>query len=76
VSDQLTDFEKRHVVQLRTFETLREIGVLFIAFAPLDVALSAKAIADTWWILLAFLVVGVLLVVYGTIGEKRLYDAE
>lgn len=45
----------------RIIEGMREVGVLLIAFAPLDVALSSNALADDLPILVLFLGLGGLL---------------
>jgi peptidoglycan/LPS O-acetylase OafA/YrhL len=54
----------------RVEEAAREIGVLLIAFAPLDVALN-DARPFRWWILLLFLSLGLLFFVCALVAERR-----
>jgi hypothetical protein len=68
--------QPEHLVQLRILEALREIGVLIVALAPLDVALSGQGLRKQWPTLLIFLVAGLLGFLYSVWGERRIYDAE
>lgn len=53
-----------------------EIGILLIAFAPLDVglgvALNDKRLGDTWPFLVVFLVAGVIAFAIGAVAEWRI----
>ena len=60
------------VVVKLLLEAAREIGVLLIAFAPLDFAVSSGPARQYWFFLLGFLVAGVLLLSIGVAGEWRL----
>ena len=64
----------RRLVQLRIVEAMREIGILLMAFSPLDVALGSKPLAESARILAAFLLVGLVLFVLSLLGERSLND--
>lgn len=55
----------------RIHEGIREIGVLFLAFAPLDVALGQQPLRDAIGVLLFFLTAGALLFAAGLAIEWR-----
>ena len=53
---------------------MREVGVLLMAFAPLDVALSSGGFSEKWKPMVAFLLFGFLVFALGALGEMRLGD--
>jgi uncharacterized membrane protein len=59
----------------RILEALREIGMLLMAFGPLDIALSEKGLANRWGFLLLFVGGGLVLFVLALIVEWRRNDA-
>jgi hypothetical protein len=65
-----------HLLQLRILEASREIGVLIVALAPLDVAFTGQGVRKQWLTLMAFLVAGSLAFMYSVWGERRIHDAE
>jgi 4-hydroxybenzoate polyprenyltransferase len=69
----LAELEKTSLFQVRILEALREVGILLMAFAPLDGALSSE-LAEEWPDVLGFLVAGFLLFLYSMLGERRLRD--
>ena len=72
----LTERERRHLIETRILEGLREVGVLFVAFAPLDVSLNPAPLSKSWPKLVGFLLVGILLFLAGVFGERRLQDVK
>lgn len=62
---EISERERRYLVQLRIAEALQEIGILEIAFAPLDFMIGSRPISDTWVWMAGFLVAGVLLWMLG-----------
>jgi membrane protein implicated in regulation of membrane protease activity len=56
-------------IRQRIEEAMREIGVLLIAFGPLDAAFSSEAPAPVWWLLFLFL--GLALFVTALLTEWR-----
>jgi hypothetical protein len=58
----------------RIVEGTREVGILLIAFTPLDYALDRRPFDQTWKPLTLFLVAGVLLFGLSVFGEWRLHD--
>jgi hypothetical protein len=62
------------IAALRALEAMREIGVLLIAFAPLDFAVSGEPVRSSWPYLLGFFLAGLLLLIAGISGERRLHD--
>jgi hypothetical protein len=60
------------IVIERLLEAVREIGILLIAFAPLDFAVSGVGARIYWPTLVGFLLVGFLLPAIGIAGEWRL----
>ena len=57
----------------RTEEIIREIGTLFMAFAPLDAVLGDNRLRWKW--MLFFFVLGILLIVVALVSEKWRKDA-
>jgi hypothetical protein len=55
-------------------EALREVGVLFFAFAPLDAALSEGGVAGNLGAVLVFLLLGCVFFALGAIGEVLIDD--
>jgi hypothetical protein len=55
----------------RILEGLREVGVLLVAFAPLDMAIGEKPLADSWPILVMFFLAGLTMFVMALILEWR-----
>jgi hypothetical protein len=64
---------KKRRLRRRILEALREIGILLMAFAPLDGALVPMAETQRG-ILLLFVLGGILLFVLGVLGEMRIDD--
>ena len=56
----------------RIIDSLQEIGPLLIAFAPLDFTLDERPLQTTWPYLLAFVVIGLMLIALSILGEWRL----
>ena len=50
---------------------MREIGVLFIAFAPLETALQNRSIRETWPALFGFAFAGVVIFLCALVLEWR-----
>ena len=59
-------------VEERIVEAMREVGVLLVAFAPLDAAFSGGPRALSW--LLLFLSFGLLLFVGALVLERKRFD--
>ena len=76
VPHELNKQHRKHLVLFRTYEASREIGVLLMAFTPLDSALSSGGFGKNWGILLILLLAGILLVRYGVLGESRIDNGE
>ena len=76
VPHELTETQAKHFVLFRIYEALREIGVLLIAFTPLDGAFAGSGSDEVRKLLLGFGLVGMLLFCYGVLGERRLHDGE
>ena len=57
-------------IRLRIARASQELGVLLIAFAPLDAAFAAP-VARGWRIVVGFVVAGVLLFAFGVREERR-----
>jgi hypothetical protein len=74
--DRLTNYQKRNLRNYRTAHAFQEIGVLLVAFTPLDGVLGANDMARNWRILLALLVIGVVLFELGVWQERRIHDRE
>jgi hypothetical protein len=56
---------------------LREIGVLLMAFSPLEVGIRAKSFSDfDWHTTLLFFLTGLALFVLGVFGEWRTSDVD
>ena len=75
----MLEFLKQNPPKARTLGTrildgMREIGVLLMAFAPLDVALNRTALRDGIGVLVAFVGVGALLFVGSLVLEWRRSD--
>jgi hypothetical protein len=70
----VTNTAKHRLVKIRILEALREVGILVIAFAPLDVVMDTAPLEVTWKRLTGSMVVGFLLFASGVIGEWRLDD--
>lgn len=60
----------------RIREGLREVGILLIAFAPLEAALNRSHLRDAWGFLVAFVGIGVTLFAFATFLEWRSGDVE
>ena len=58
----------------RVQEGMREVGVLFLAFAPLDVALSPEPVRDSVGVLLLFVSLGALFFGGALVFEWRRQD--
>src|SRR5665213_1415073 len=58
------------------WEALREIGILLIAFSPLDMALNSDGKVLRWTAMCLFLVAGLIMFIGGIIGEWRLGNAD
>jgi hypothetical protein len=59
------------IARERVLEAMREVGILLIAFAPLDFAVSGAPIGRSWPYLLVFLVVGLSLLSSSILIERR-----
>ena len=57
-------------IEERFNEILREIGVLLLAFAPLDAALGSER-QDRWSLVLLFVTFGISLIVVSLLNEQR-----
>jgi hypothetical protein len=57
-------------IEERLNEILREIGVLLLAFAPLDAALGSER-PDRWSLVLLFVTLGISLIVISLLNEQR-----
>jgi len=57
-------------VRKRVEDVLREVGTLLVAFAPLDVALSAEK-TKSWSSMLPFLSLGLLFLTIALVAEQR-----
>lgn len=53
-----------------------EVGILLVAFAPLDVGIDVRPLAKTWGELVGFFAAGIVLFVAGTYGEWRMKNAD
>ena len=71
----LSEWEKKHFYRLRGFEASREIGVLLMAFTPLDGTISEQPFRESWYTLTSLILIGLGLFLNGVIGERRLRDA-
>ncbi len=71
----LSDWERNNFVSLHLLAGCREVGILLMAFTPLDGALSGRAVQETWTVLLTLFVLGSVLFLYGVLGERRLHNA-
>ena len=58
----------------RIEEGMRELGVLFLAFAPLDAVLSGRPFREYRWGLLMFLLLGILFSGVALLSEWRRGD--
>jgi hypothetical protein len=67
---QSTQVDNQHLVVERLEEALREVAVLFIALAPLDVALGAER-SSTFRNGLIFVMIGVILFLIAVAVERR-----
>jgi hypothetical protein len=76
VPRELAEQHRKHLVLFRTYEASREIGVLLMAFTPLDSALSPGGFGKNWRVLLILLLAGILLFRYGVLGESRIDNGE
>jgi hypothetical protein len=56
----------------RIIDSRQDIGLLLIAFAPLDFTLDHRPLQTTWPYLLAFAVVGLMLIALSILAEWRL----
>jgi hypothetical protein len=56
----------------RVLEAMREVGILLIAFAPLDFAVSGAPVRISWPYLLGFLLAGLILLSSSILVERRL----
>lgn len=65
--------KKRRQLHRRILEALREVGVLLIAFAPLDVVLKGGKELQ-WGAMLSFFLVGLSAFALGSIAEWRFDD--
>jgi len=59
------------IVAERVLEATREIGILLIAFAPLDFAVSDAPIRTTWPYLSGFLLIGLAVLISSILVEWR-----
>ena len=66
--------KSRRRLQLRVLEAMREVGVLLMAFAPLDVALGSGGFREKWQPMVAFLLFGFVVFALGALAELRLDD--
>ena len=73
---ELTPHERRNIVKLRIAETSREIGLLLFTFAPLDFFFDPRPVGVTRPVVVALVAVALLLMVYGIVAEKRIYNAD
>jgi hypothetical protein len=55
----------------RIADALHEIGLLLIAFAPLDYALDPRPFSATWVSMISFLVLGIAFVGLSIVGDWR-----
>jgi hypothetical protein len=62
----------RSILAHRVVEASREIGVLLIAFSPLDFVLGEMSFRRSWPILASFMLVGFALLAASVLGEWRL----
>jgi hypothetical protein len=67
--------EKRRGLHRLILAAVREIGVLLIAFSPLDAVVSAD-IGAIWVPVVFLFLFGVVLFVAGALGEWRLEDVD
>jgi hypothetical protein len=65
---------KNRTVRLRIEEALREMGLLFMTFAPLDGAINADRPTVGFWAL-TFLALGVIVFMIGVTIERRRLNA-
>jgi len=56
---------------VRTLEVFREIGVLLLAFAPLEAAINKSSLRDAWGFLALFLSSGLAFLVAAFVLEWR-----
>lgn len=65
---------KARRVEERVLEGMREVGVLLVAFTPLDAAFSRDSLRDSIWALLVFGGFGVMLFAVSLVLEWRSED--
>jgi hypothetical protein len=76
VPHELTEQQRRQFVLFRLYEASREIGVVLMAFSPLDASFSQGGLAANWIVFLSFALVGTSLFCYGVLGERRIHDGD
>ena len=70
-----SDARKRNRLQRRVVEAMREVGVLLIAFTPLDIVVSDGGLTGHWGSFVLFFGVGVTSFFLGVIAEWEVEDA-
>jgi hypothetical protein len=76
VLHELTEQQRKQFVLFRFYEASREIGVLLIAFSPLDASFSQGGLSASWMFFLAYGLGGILLFAYGVLGERRIHGGD
>lgn len=72
---ELTAHERKNLVKLRIAETMREVGLLLLVFAPLDFFFDPRPVSKTGPVVAGALVIAFALLTLGIRAEKRIYDA-
>lgn len=73
MAERLDDWTKDRLWPLRIVHALQEIGILLMAFAPLDGALSNEPWAKEWNVIVGMFGVGLVCFMLGVIGERSIH---
>lgn len=68
--------KKRRIWRALLVDAPKEIGVLILAFAPLDAALDTRALEQIWPEVVVMMVIGLVLFVLSLYNDWRLPDAK
>ena len=66
----------RQLVAGRIVEAMREIGILLLAFTPLDFAVGPEPVGNRWRSVTFFVVLAVGLFGFSVVFERRLRNVE
>ena len=72
---ELAPYDRKNLVKLRIAETMREVGLLVLVFAPLDFLFDPRPVSQTGPVVAGALVIAFVLLTLGIRAEKRIYDA-